>query len=77
MKMSKRNLKRLAMVGSALPFAIFSQASHAAIDTADVLTGISDAQIAILAVIGGLLALSVAIFGIMKVYRFVSGRAGA
>lgn len=65
----------LAVVGFAL--SLFGLTAHAAIDTADVLAGITDARTAILAVIGALLALSVAIFGIMKVYRFVSGRAGA
>ncbi len=51
--------------------------ARAAIDVADVLTGIGDAQTAILAVIGALLALSVAIFGLSKVYSFVKRRAGA
>ena len=40
-------------------------------------TGIADAATALLAVFGALMALSVSIFGIGKVYRFVSGKAGA
>ena len=46
------------------------------IDTTAVLSGITDAGTAILAVIGALLAMSVSIFGIVKVYRFVSAKAG-
>ena len=49
----------------------------AAIDVTSVLTGITDAGTAIISVIGALLALSVSIFGIVKVYRFVSSKAGA
>ena len=49
----------------------------AAIDVTGVLSGITASQTAILTVIGALLALSVAIFGISKVYRFVSKKSGA
>jgi TRAP-type uncharacterized transport system fused permease subunit len=51
--------------------------SQAAIDTTTVLSGITDAGTAIAAVIGGLMALSVSIFGIAKVYSFISRKAGA
>lgn len=49
----------------------------AAIDTTTILAGVTEAGVAILAVIGALLALSVSIFGIKKVYSFVSAKAGA
>ena len=52
-------------------------ATAAAIDVSGVLSGIAASQTAILTVIGALLALSVAIFGISKVYRFVSKKSGA
>jgi hypothetical protein len=57
--------------------AMAATSAHAVIDIAGVLSGITEAQTAILSVIGALLALSVAIFGIVKVYRFVSSKAGA
>lgn len=49
----------------------------APIDTTSMTLGISEAQTAILAVIGALIALSVAIFGVTKVYSFISKKAGA
>ena len=52
-------------------------AAVGAIDVTAVLTGITNAGVAITAVIGGLMALSVLVFGISKVYRFVSRKAGA
>ena len=51
--------------------------ANAAIDITSVTGGVTDAGTAILAVIAALLALSVSIFGIVKVYRFVSSKAGA
>lgn len=51
--------------------------AHAAVDITAVLAGVTDAGTAILAVIGALLVLSTSIFGIVKVYKFVSGKAGA
>lgn len=52
-------------------------AANAAIDTAPILTGISDAGVALLAVVGALLSLSVSLFGISKVYGFLKRKAGA
>jgi hypothetical protein len=52
-------------------------AAHAAVDVSAVTSGIGDAQTAILSVLGGLVALSVAIFGISKVYAFIKRKAGA
>jgi hypothetical protein len=58
-------------------FILMVGAAHAQVDVTAVTGGISNAQSAILSVIGGLLALSVAIFGIVKVYAFVKNKAGA
>lgn len=49
----------------------------AAIDVASVVAGIAEAGVAILAVIGALLAMSVTIFGLGKVYAFIKRKAGA
>lgn len=57
--------------------ALFAASANAAIDVAAVVTGVNDAAAALLLVIGALMALSVGIFGIVKVYRFVSSKAGA
>ena len=51
--------------------------AHAAVDITEAVTGITDAKTGILSLIGALLALSVSIFGIVKVYNFVSKKAGA
>lgn len=56
---------------------MFAGLARAAVDVTAVTTGISDAQAAILSVLGGLLALSVAIFGIAKVYDFIKKKSGA
>jgi len=70
-------LKKVVMgvVGFALGFMAMN--AHAVIDITGVTTGITDAQTAITNVITALLALSVALFGIVKVYRFVSAKSGA
>jgi len=52
-------------------------AANAAIDVATVTAGIGEVSVALLAVIGAMLAVSVAILGINKVYAFVRKRAGA
>jgi len=55
-----------------------SQAQAAGgVDVTAVTTGISDASTAILAVIAALTSLSVAIFGVSKVYSFIKRKAGA
>ncbi|MDP2144404.1 MAG: major capsid protein [Gallionella sp.] len=51
--------------------------AQAAIDVTAVSTGISDAQTAILAILGALLTLSTAIYGLAAVQRFMKRRAGA
>lgn len=68
-----------AILGTLLAFmlSLLSLSARAAIDTATTIAGITDAQTAVLAIIGALLALSVAIFGVVKVYAFVKRKAGA
>lgn len=70
-------MKKFALFVFGAFVAVFSMSTWAVIDVTAVTTGISDAQVAIIAIITALLALSVAIFGLVKVYRFVSRRAGA
>lgn len=70
----KRIKNALVFAGSMVAVAA---ANAAGIDTTAVTGGISDAQTAILAVIGALTGLSVAIFGVAKVYGFVKRKAGA
>lgn len=73
-------LKQFMNLKMAVPVALLAAASapaFAVIDTAAMTAGISEAQTAILAVVGALIALSVAIFGVVKVYSFVSKKAGA
>ena len=70
-------LKRVFGALFASLLGLLSLSAHAAIDVTAVTTGISDAQTAITTVIGALLALSVAIFGLAKVYSFIKRKAGA
>jgi hypothetical protein len=70
-------MKKLFASAVGMLLGMFAFSAHAVISTTAVETGITDAQTAILAIIGALLALSTAIFGMVKVYRFVSRRAGA
>lgn len=65
----------LGLVAAVL--SMFATASFAVIDVTAVTTGISDAGVALAAIIAGLMALSVSLFGLVKVYRFVSRKAGA
>lgn len=51
--------------------------ANAAIDVTAVTTGMTDAGVALLAVIAALTALSVSIFGVAKVYAFIKRKAGA
>ena len=74
-------LKKLMSLKTVVPVlavaALSAPAFAAPIDTASMNAGITEAQTAILAVIGALIALSVAIFGVTKVYSFISKKAGA
>lgn len=72
--MNKNVQRGLAMVGA---FAVASGAQAAAIDVTAVTTGISEAGTAVTAVIMALLALSTGIFGVAKIQKFVSRKAGA
>lgn len=69
---------QLLRAGAVVGLAAAPLLSHASgIDVTAVTSGISDAQTAITTVITGLMGLSVAIFGLAKVYSFVKRRAGA
>ena len=66
---------KMAMV-FAMALGAFGPA-FAVIDVSAVTSGITDVGVALLAVIGGFLAVSVLILGIGKVYSFVKRKAGA
>lgn len=70
-----KNIQR-GLVAS-VAFLTVGAASASGIDVTAVTTGISDAGVALLAVIGALMALSVSLFGISKVYSFIKRKAGA
>lgn len=74
-RMQKHLVRKLG-AGAAL-LLVTGWASAVGIDTTAVLSGITDAQTAVLAIITALLAMSTAIFGLAKVYAFVRRRAGA
>lgn len=61
-----RNGIKLAVIGGSLVPVL----SHAAIDTTEALAGVTDAQTAVLAVLGGMIAMAVAVWGVRKVLRF-------
>lgn len=71
--MNKNIQKGLIAVGAMVAVG----SASAAIDVTTVTSGITDAGAALLAVIGGLMALSVSLFGITKVYAFIKRKAGA
>ena len=75
--MLKKHLSLKTVVPALAVAALSAPAVAAPIDTASMTAGISEAQTAILAVIGALISLSVAIFGVTKVYSFISKKAGA
>ncbi|WP_426342803.1 major capsid protein [Pseudoduganella sp. S-14] len=72
--MNRNIVKGLALVSA---ISASAAASAAGVDTSSVTSGIADVQTAILAVIGALTGLSVAIFGVTKVYGFIKRKAGA
>lgn len=51
--------------------------ANAAIDITAATAGITDASTALLSLLGALIALSATIFGVVKVYGFLSKKAGA
>lgn len=56
---------------------VASTASQAAIDVTATTTGIADAATALGLIIAALMTLSVGLFGLVKVYKFVSRKSGA
>jgi hypothetical protein len=75
MKFSKKAVLIVALITAA--GVANAQETVPAIDTAAVTEGITAARTAILAVLGALTSLSVAIFGVAKVYGFIKRKAGA
>ena len=75
MFMLKTNSRRATL--AALALMTLNQAHAVGIDVTAVTTGIADVGVALLAVIGAFLAVSVLILGIGKVYGFVKRKAGA
>jgi len=53
-----------------------AQPANATIDVTTALSGVTDAQTAILAVIGALMTLATTLFGIMMVYKFLHKKSG-
>lgn len=51
--------------------------AHAVIDITAATAGVSDAGVALLALLGAMIALSASIFGVGKVYSFLRKKAGA
>lgn len=70
-------MKRNIIKAAAAVAALSATAAHAAIDVTTTTAGITEAQTAVLAIIGALTGLSVAIFGVSKVYSFIKRKAGA
>ncbi|OFA02622.1 major capsid protein [Duganella sp. HH101] len=73
----KSNIQKGLLTVVALVSVGAANAASAAIDVTATTQGITDAQTALLSVIGGLVSLSVALFGISKVYAFIKRKAGA
>jgi hypothetical protein len=64
--MNKNTLRALAIVAGSAVLAAGS--AHAAIDTTAALAGVTEAQTAVLAVIGGMITMAIAVFGLKKVW---------
>lgn len=71
--MNRNIIKGLAVVGALS----IGSAANAAVDVTALTTGITDTQAAVLSIIAALTGLSVAIFGVSKVYAFIKRKAGA
>jgi hypothetical protein len=74
--MQKSYVRKLVRVLAPLGLGIGAAASHAAIDITAATGGITDAGVAILALLAALIALSASIFGVVKVYGFLRKRSG-
>ena len=70
-------MKNLIVYILAAFIGMFAVPAFAVIDVTAVTDGITEASVALGTIIAALMALSVAIFGVTKVYRFISKRAGA
>lgn len=68
----KQNSKAVAGTAAAVGSALALPA-HAAIDTTAALAGVTDAQTAILAVLGGMITLGIAVWGTKKVLKYFRG----
>lgn len=73
----QKYLKTVAPVIALGVLSLTTQSSFAAIDVTAATTGIGEAATALASVIGALLALSVGLFGVAKVYAFIKRKAGA
>jgi hypothetical protein len=68
-----RIVRKPSVKGAIAGLAMVPVFSHAAIDTTAALAGITDAQTALLAVLGGVLTLGIAVWGLRKVVKFFRG----
>lgn len=66
-----KTFSRVAVVSGAALAAVGS--AHAAIDTTAALAGIGEAQTAVLAVLAGLITMSIAVWGVTKLWRMFRG----
>lgn len=66
---------KVVAVGT-LTIAGASSAMAAGIDTTAAIAGVTDAQTALLALLGAFIGLSAAIYGVAKVYAFLKRKAG-
>lgn len=74
MKITRNQALKYGAVLALTAGAVGSQA--AAIDVSAATAGIAEAGVAILAVLGALLAMSVSLFGLGKVYAFIRRKSG-
>lgn len=75
--LTRKHAIRFCGAAAVVGLSTVSMAANAVIDVTAVTTGITDASVALVALIGALMALSVGIFGISKVYGFIKRKAGA
>jgi hypothetical protein len=73
MEMTRNQVRKYGPRIAAVSAALVPLFSHAAIDTAPALAGIADAQTALLAILGGVLTLGIAVWGLRKVVKFFRG----
>lgn len=66
-----RTLGKSLVAGAAVGVAVVSNSAHAVIDTAAATTGISDAQTAVLVVLGAMITMGAAVYGVKKILRLI------